>query len=241
MEGKNTFSDILAKIVLTDGSEEIALVHIEIESEKKAGFNKRMFNYFVDIWREHEKRVFAFALFIDEAVHWRKPAEDNFGFEFMGTDLIYKYHLKKTKNYNYRDYLDHENPITAALMTRMDFGEDSRALVKAEALNKMKKYKLTPEQRAILTHFIDRLLFLNKEEKKEFKVIIQREAKFKEVGEMLTTWEEEAMEKGIEKGIEKGMEKGMEKGKIEAAKKLLKEGMKREDIARILEIDEKSF
>jgi len=143
----------------------------------------------------------------------------------MGTEIRYKYHLKKTKNYNYRDYLDHENPITAALMTRMDYREDSKALVKAEALNKMKKYSLTPEQRAILKHFIDRLLFLNEEEKKEFKQIIKREAKFKEVAEMLTTWEEEAMEKGIEKGIEKE--------KIEVEKKALKKGFSIEDVVEI--------
>jgi len=44
-----------------------------------------------------------------------------------------------------------------------------------------------------------------------------------------------------QKAMEKGLEKGREEGKIEAARKLLAEGMKREDIARILEINESDF
>ena len=44
-----------------------------------------------------------------------------------------------------------------------------------------------------------------------------------------------------EEGMAEGMEKGREEGKIEAARKLLKEGMKRTDIARILELKEEDF
>jgi len=62
---------------------------------------------------------------------------------------------------------------------------------------------------------------------------------------ILAKFEQKAMEKGLEKGREEGREEGREKGreegKIEAARKLLAEGMKIEDIARILEINESDF
>jgi hypothetical protein len=129
----------------------------------------------------------------------------------MGTELTYKYNLRKTKDYNYKDYIDHPNPITAALMTRMNFGKDSRALVKANALRQMKKYKLTELQEQTLLHFIDRLLFLNKKEKKEFTDIIIKDRNYEEVVNMLTTWQEDFLKEGMKKGMKKGMEKGMEK------------------------------
>ena len=169
IEGEKTISDILAEVKLLDGEEEIVLLHFEFQSNKETNFSARMFDYYIDIWREYRKRIFACALFIDESLTWRIPVSDTFEMEFMGTKIFYKYHLRKSKDYNYRDYLEHENPITAALMARMDFGGDSKALVKAEALKKLKKYSLTPLQQEILANFIERLLFLNDEEKQEFK------------------------------------------------------------------------
>lgn len=172
------------------------IIERHIYSGKEEDFSERMLFYYMDIWREYRKKIFAMALFIDDVVEWRIPISDTFHMEFIGTSITYKYHLRKSKTYNYRDYLDNDNPITAALMTRMDFGRDSRALVKAEALKKLKKYHLNPLQEEILRNFIDRLLFLSDNEEQEFKEIIYKEDKFKEVGEMLTTWEEKAMEKG---------------------------------------------
>ncbi len=220
IEGDKTISDILTQVKLLDGEEEMLLLHIEFQSGKEEDFSERMLFYYVDIWREYRKKIFAMAFFIDDAVEWRIPISDTFHMEFMGTSITYKYHLRKSKTYNYRDYLDNDNPITAALMTRMDFGRDSRALVKAEALKKLKKYHLSPLQEEILRNFIDRLLFLNEKEDQEFKEIIYKEDKFKEVGEMLTTWEEKAMEKE----------------KINIAKNLLKMNMSVEQISQATEL-----
>ena len=77
--------------------------------------------------------------------------------------------------------------------------------------------------------FIDILLELEDAEKEQLIYEYARKSQKGEYEMVITPLERIAMEKG------------MEKGKIEAAKKLLKEGMKREDIARILEIDEESF
>ena len=172
----------------------MVLIHLEIQSTKDTDIPKRMYRYFSNIWMEYELPLFAFALFIDEA-KWRKPVENIFKVEFMGTKFTYEYELKKTKNYYYRDYLAHKNPITAALMTRMDFGKDSRALAKAEAFKKVEKYNLTELQKETLINFIDKLLYLKPKETKEFKEIIKQE-QYKEVHIMMTTWQEEALQRG---------------------------------------------
>ena len=165
------------------------------------------------------------------------PVSDIFEMEFMGTKILYKYHLRKSKDYNYRDYLDHENSITAALMTRMDFGNDSKALVKAEALNKLSKYNLSPLQKEILVNFIEKLLFLNDEEKKEFKVLIKEKERFKEVDNVLTVWHEEGKLEGIKEGKLEGKLEGIKEGKEEKsreiAKRALNENMSLEIISRL--------
>ncbi|MEQ8171141.1 MAG: hypothetical protein ABRQ38_19780, partial [Candidatus Eremiobacterota bacterium] len=77
VEGEKTFSDILARVALIDGTEEIALIHIEIQAKRETGFEERMYDYFSDIRREHKKNIFAFALFIDEHI-WEKPVSNVF-------------------------------------------------------------------------------------------------------------------------------------------------------------------
>ena len=78
IEGEKTISDVLTQVKLLDGEEEILLLHIEFQSGKEEEFSKRMFNYYVDIWREYQKKIFAMALFIDDAVEWRIPISDTF-------------------------------------------------------------------------------------------------------------------------------------------------------------------
>ena len=223
VQGPKNIADVLAEIKLSNGEEKIALCHIEIQSEKEAEFPERMYSYFNNIWMEHKKPVFAFALFLDKK-KWRVPVKDEFKLNFMGTELRYKYHLRKSTEYLYKNYLDHENPITAALMARMNFGKDSAGLVKAIAMKKIKQYGLSPLQEEIISNFIEKLLFLEEKEKKEFNEIIKQE-EYKEVQVMITTWEE------------KGIEKGIEKGKVEVVKKALEAGLGIDIIAKITGLD----
>jgi len=221
IEGEKTVSDILAKVNLLDGQEQYILVHIEIQSSRDVDIPRRMYRYFSNIWMKYEKPVFAFALFIDES-RWREPISNVFNMEFMGTKLTYEFHLQKTKNYKYEEYLDYFNPIVTAFLIRMNYGKKSRALVKAESMKRIKKYyNLTESQIETLLHFIDRLLFLDEEEKKKFKDIIAQE-EYEEVSKMmLTTLQEDILEEKIK--IEK----------LEIAKKLLEKGYPIENIPEV--------
>lgn len=220
VEGEKTISDVLAKVNLKNGLEQYVLIHLEVQSSKDKDIARRMYRYFSNIWMKYEKPVFALALFMDEA-KWRKPISNVFSVEFMGTKLTYEFNIKKTKTYDYHKYLDHNNPITTALLVRMNFGRESRAKVKAEAMKRIKQYhNLTEEQAESLLHFIDRLLFLNEKETKKFKEIIQQE-QYEEVKEMLTTLQEEIL-------LEE-----RKKEKLEIAKKSLEEGFAEEVISRI--------
>jgi len=217
IEGEKTVADVLAKVNLLDGQEEYILIHTEIQSSRDVDIPRRMFRYFCNIWMKHEKPVYAFALFIDES-QWREPISNVFNMDFMGTELAYKFHLQKTKNYNYEEYLDYPNPIVTAFLIRMNYGKKSRALVKAESMKRINKYyNLTELQTETLLHFIDRLLFLDEEETNKFKDIIKQE-EYKEVDNMmLTTLQEEILQDKVK----------------EIAKNLLKKGYPVEDIPEV--------
>lgn len=220
IEGEKTISDVLAKVNLLDGQEQYILIHLEIQSSRDVDIPRRMFRYFCNIWMKHEKPVYAFALFIDES-RWKEPISNVFTREFMGTKLTYEFQLQKTKNYNYEEYLDYPNPIVTAFLIRMNYGKKSRALVKAESMKRIKKYyNLTETQTETLLHFIDRLLFLDEEETKEFKDIIKQD-EYEEVNEMLTTLQEERLQEE------------RKKRDVEIAEKSLQEGLSVEVIAKI--------
>ena len=221
LEGEKTISDVLAKVNLLDGQEQYILIHLEIQSSRDVDIPRRMFRYFCNIWMKHEKPVYAFALFIDES-QWREPISNVFNMEFMKTKLTYEFQLQKTKNYNYEEYLDYPNPIVTAFLIRMNYGKKSRALVKAESMKRIKKYyNLTETQTETLLHFIDRLLFLNEEETKEFKDIIKQE-EYEEVNKMmLTTLQEEIIQEKIKNR------------EVEIVKNLLETGYPIENIPKV--------
>lgn len=221
IEGEKTISDVLAKVNLLDGQEQYIFIHVEIQSSKDIDIARRMYRYFSNIWMKFEKPVFAFALFIDEH-RWREPISNVFTREFMGTKLTYEFHLQKTKNYKYEEYLDYPNPIVTAFLIRMNYGKKSRALVKAESMKRIEKYyNLTETQTETLLHFIDRLLFLDEEETKEFKTIIKQE-EYEEVNKMmLTTLQEEILQEE------------RKKEKLDIAINLLKKGYPLEDIPEV--------
>jgi hypothetical protein len=220
IEGVKTISDVLTQVKLLDGQEQFIFVHVEIQSSKDIDIARRMYRYFSNIWMKYEKPVFAFALFIDEH-RWREPISNVFNMEFMGTKLTYEFQLQKTKDYDYHQYLEYDNPIATALLIRMNYGKESRSLVKAEAMKRIQRYyNLTEQQTETLLHFIDRLLFLNEEETREFKEIIAQD-EYKGVNEMLTTLQEERLQEE------------RKKRDLEIAKNLLKKGYPIEDIQEV--------
>ena len=59
---------------------------------------------------------------------------------------------------NWRDFLKHENPIAAALMTKMHIKKKDRPKVKAECLRLLVTLKLDPAKTQLISKFVDTYL-----------------------------------------------------------------------------------
>jgi hypothetical protein len=54
--------DILAKVYLTNGSNEYLLFHTEVQSKREKDFAERMYSYYIRIWDRYKKNVISVAL-----------------------------------------------------------------------------------------------------------------------------------------------------------------------------------
>jgi 5-oxoprolinase (ATP-hydrolysing) len=111
-------------------------------------------------------------------------------------------HAIQLNRLNWRDYINSDNPVAAALMSKMKIAKRDRPKVKAECLRLLVTLKLDPAKTRLISKFIDTYLRLNTQEEQTFQAeldkigVAQKEA----IMQVITSWEEKGIETGIETG-----------------------------------------
>ncbi|WP_041432516.1 hypothetical protein [Syntrophothermus lipocalidus] len=77
---------------------------------------------------------------------------------------MYKLELKKL---DWREYIHSDNPVAAALLSKMGFRPDERVRVKLEFLRMLARMKLDPARMELLAAFFETYLKLNREEEEQ--------------------------------------------------------------------------
>ena len=227
------------------------LIHVEHQSTRERHFAKRMFHYFCHLWLKHQVPVYPIAIFSDDA-HWRKPLKPYFELHTLDHQIIrFDYHLIKLKDLNWRHYLNAQNPVAIALMSKMNFKKSERPYVKAEILRLLVTGTVREHPKSyFLRNFMEQYLDLNPEESIIYEQETEKFLVEPEVKEMILARPfqqkydegiEKGIEKGIEQGVEKGIEKGIEKGKLETVAKMLAKGCKWDFIEEVTGITEASY
>lgn len=140
---------------------------------------------------------------------------------------------------NWRHYLESNNPVAAALMSKMGYTERERVQVKKEFLRMLVKLEVTPAKAELINGFFETYLTLNESEEKELMEEIKQldHDEAKQIFKLPNSWREKGIEQGIEIGIEEGIEKGLHEGKRKVAFEMLKEGVAVEFIAKVTGLD----
>jgi hypothetical protein len=115
--------------------------------------------------------------------------------------LTFNFQSIQLNRLNWRDFLQHQNPIAAALMAKMQIAKKDRPRVKVECLRLLANLQLDPARNFLISGFVDTYLRLNQKEEKVFQAEIAKIGTVTEqekVMELTTSW----MERGIEKGLE---------------------------------------
>jgi Domain of unknown function (DUF4351) len=174
------------------------IINCEHQSSSEANFHRRMFFYFAQLHRKYLESVYPIAIFSFDKP--QRQEDDKYRLKLPGLDVLEFNFLKIQLNQlNWRDFLQQNNPVAAALMSKMKIEPKDRAKVKVECLRAIATLKLDPARVSVLSGFVDTYLNLNQVEVVEFErevANIKIGSEKEQVMQIVTSW----MEQGIEQG-----------------------------------------
>jgi hypothetical protein len=203
--GERRKVDLLAQVRF-QGKSTCFLIHLETQSYSQPEFERRMFHYFARLDEKYGLPIYPVALFSFDTP---QRAEGNqYIVKFPDRAVLeFSYVAIQLNRLNWRDFLQQQNPVAAALMAKMKIQPKERAKVKAQCLRLLATLRLDPARMQLISGFVDTYLRLNEEEEAIFKAEIDTIGLVEEeqVMEIVTSW----MERGITQGIRQGIEREM--------------------------------
>ena len=207
--GEKKVIDLLVKVKYLE-QDTFFLIHIEAQSYNQQDFAKRMFKYFARLHEKYDLPIYPVVIFsFDEPLKAEPkiynvtfPNLEVLKFEFAGIQL---------NRISWRDYLNQQNPVAAALMSKMDIAPSERPQVKAECLRLLTTLKLDPARMQLISGFIDTYLNLNEAEERTFQETIRTMGleEREEYMEITTSWERKGIQKGTEQVALNSLREGL--------------------------------
>ena len=118
--GDKHLVDILVETQLK-GEPGIVLIHIENQAQTQSDFAERMFVYFSRLYQKHRRRILPIAVFSYPEI---RDEADRFKIEFPFMQVLNFHFLKlELKKCNWRDYIRDNNPVAAALLSKLNYQE----------------------------------------------------------------------------------------------------------------------
>ncbi|MBD1924952.1 DUF4351 domain-containing protein [Trichocoleus sp. FACHB-90] len=202
--GEKYEADLLVKARFRQ-QESYFLIHLEHQAQPQADFGRRMFRYFARLYEKFAIPVYPIAIF---SYNSPKLPQPNFHrVEFPDTVVLeFNYQVIQLNRLNWRDFLQHQNPVASALMAKMNIAPEDRPKVKLECLRLLATLRLNPAQMKMISGFVDTYIQLNTAEEEIFQAEIAsfEPVEIEVVMEIVTSW----MQKGIEQGLEQGRHEG---------------------------------
>ena len=238
-------ADVLVKVHLKEGGPAYIciIIHIEVQSQPKPGFMKRMFIYY---YRGHDKMVekdipmISVAILADDNPNYR-PNE--YCFSLFGFEMRMKIPVVKILDYKLKKELREKlesttNPMSMIVKAQLKSHEvkqadnDTKFEVTKELIRQCYKHGYSKEDTRLIMKFFAWVIPLPAAYKNRIKEVIRKiEEEFNM--EYIPLWERDARNEGEKIGIEEGKKIGKEKAKIDAAKQMLKKGF---DLDTIIDI-----
>jgi predicted transposase/invertase (TIGR01784 family) len=224
--------DVLVETKLK-GEDSLIIVHIENQSYVQPSFPERMFIYFSRLFEKYRKQMLPIAVFSYDYLR-NEPSSFTLQFPFFDV-LQFRFLTVELRKQNWRDYIRHDNPIAAALLSKMGYTESERVELKKQFLRMIVRMELDEAKQRLLIGFFETYVRLSDEEEQQLRnEVNEMETKEKEqVLDLIISYEKKALEKGLKEGVERGLQQ--EKRQI--AKKMLEKGY---DVQTIHELTELS-
>ncbi|WP_211211499.1 transposase [Heyndrickxia acidiproducens] len=221
--GEQKRIDILVETKL-QGKDTVILIHIEPQSYYQKHFSERMYQYFSLIRQKHRKSVLPIAVF---SYPEKTEIPDTYTIQFRNREILHFHYLTlHLVKKNWKDYIKSNNPLAAALLSKMGYTEKERVQVKLEFLRMIARMELDPARMGLIYGFFETYLKLNEEEEAEVMEHIKN-LEPEEAEQILhlpnsyfDRGYQKGREEGREEGIKEGIKKGVKKGRLEAVEKV---------------------
>lgn len=142
--------DILAEVKLNH-QDQILLIHTEAQATYEDDFHERMFLYFNYLYAKHRKIIQPIAVLsynskkeIPTQFNINTPIQNVIQFNFLQLHLI---------NKNWRKFIKSDNPVAAALLSKMGYTKQERVQVKIEFLRMVSRMEIDPARMELLYGF----------------------------------------------------------------------------------------
>ncbi len=211
--GEKKEIDLLAQVRYQQ-QETCFLIHVENQSYTESAFAKRMFKYFARLYEKYDLAIYPVVVFSFDEPLRPEPQIHRVTFPDLNV-LEFQFAAIQLNRLSWRDFLQQQNPVAAALMAKMNIPTSDRPQVKAECLRLLTTFKLEGARMQLISGFVDTYLKLDAAEEQAFKAAVDTMGldEREEVMEIVTSWEQRAIER--------------------VAVNLLREGMAIEAIARV--------
>lgn len=116
--GEKRQADILVETRLK-GEPGMILIHVEPQAYVQKNFNERMFIYFSRLYEKYRQKILPVAVFSYDRI-LDEPDHFELGFSFLNV-LNFRFNKLELKKLNWREYIESDNPVAAALLSKMGF------------------------------------------------------------------------------------------------------------------------
>lgn len=197
----------------------LIIVHLEAQSYYQLTFPERMFLYSGKLYEKYRRRILPIAII----GHRRKQEEPSeFGWRFPFLDVMtFRYLKVQFRRRNWREFIELDNPVAAALLSSMDYNKEERVQVKLEFLRMIARMRLDPARMKLLAVFFESYMQLTEAEEQRLMATIERQ-RLEEEGklmEWMTSWELKGIKKDGRKAAKRGLRQAFSKGRRKASRK----------------------
>lgn len=194
----------------------LILIHVEPQAYVQRDFHARMFVYFSRLYEKYRRKILPVAVF---SYDQDRDEPDTFEQRFSFLDVLrFQFYKLELKKLNWRNYIHSNNPVAAALLSKMGFKAEEKVRVKVEFMRMLARMKLDSARMELLGGFFETYLKLNREEEelfnRELDKIDRKEAVT--IMQITTNWHEKGRMEGIKEGRKEGRMEGENIGEVKA-------------------------
>jgi Domain of unknown function (DUF4351) len=209
-QGSRRIIDLLVKVELKPNVEikpksQIFIIHIEHQSSAEDDFDKRIFKYFGRLYELYDVPIYPIVIYSHDSPVKQQPNSHTIEFPDFKV-LTFNYKVIQLNQLHWQDFINQQNPVASAFMSKMQMETQQRPEVKLKALQLLSDLDLNPAQVDLVSGFIDTYLDLNTSEEREFQQQLANiEPRQEEkVMQIVTSWMRQGLEQGLEQGLQRG-------------------------------------